>query len=170
MILITGSNGFVGRHLKLENSKPLHGDVLDVETMRPQFKGISVVVHLAAKEENCFETNVMGTFNVIKLCIENGCKLIYIGSIQTVYEYGISKQIAENLVKLYSKEGLKAVTIKACSLRDGTLGFYQLNKVLKEIENVIKKDRWDYRVITHYSLEDSLLLRLYRALKRRNLI
>jgi nucleoside-diphosphate-sugar epimerase len=138
--------------------------------MRPQFKGISVVVHLAAKEEDCFETNVMGTFNVIKLCIENGCKLIYIGSIQTIYEYGISKQIAENIVKLYTKQGLRAITIKACSLRDGTLGLYQLSKVLKEIENVIKKDRWDYRVITHYSLEDSLLLRLYRALKRRNYI
>ncbi len=84
-----------------------------------------VVVHLAALtglmkcEKNYYDTfqiNVLGTFNVVKACIESGAKLIFISSREVYGEtlnneskeddplkpknvYGVTKMIGEFLVK-----------------------------------------------------------------------
>ncbi|NOU45675.1 MAG: NAD-dependent epimerase/dehydratase family protein [Bacteroidales bacterium] len=67
----------------------------DLRELTKQIKGCQYVVHIAAntsqkllKLEDYYETNVLGTQNVIDACIENHVKkLVYIGTANT-YGYG----------------------------------------------------------------------------------
>lgn len=91
-VLITGENGFVGRHLVngLKESgssvvmlKDLDGNRLDIRKKEifksriDDLRGIDVIYHLAARTsinssyENphaTYETNVLGTLNILELC------------------------------------------------------------------------------------------------------
>jgi GDP-4-dehydro-6-deoxy-D-mannose reductase len=76
-ILVTGSDGFVGGHLRAELGEalvPYEGDVLDAEALREAVRGADAVVHLAAEAsvaaswQDAFRTwhvNVDGTVNVL---------------------------------------------------------------------------------------------------------
>jgi len=118
-------------------------DIEDKEKLRDIFKGIDIVIHLAARAgvrasfaepEQYFNTNVIGTMNILELCRENKAKLIF-GSSSSVYgenkipfsddssaeeqlsPYGTTKRIAERLCEMYSKlYGLKVIVLRFFSV------------------------------------------------------
>ncbi|HEX2920181.1 MAG TPA: NAD-dependent epimerase/dehydratase family protein [Bacteroidales bacterium] len=73
----------------------VEGDLHSIEKLTDQIKGCQYVVHVAAntsqrllKLEDYYETNILGTQNIVTSCIENEIKkLIYIGTANT-YGYG----------------------------------------------------------------------------------
>lgn len=98
-ILVTGSNGFIGRHLVHQ----LREDGYDVFTFDiedgditegiPSFPNIQHVYHLAAmtfvpkswdNPHLFYKTNVMGTINILEFCRTCGCSL----TIPSTYMYG----------------------------------------------------------------------------------
>ncbi len=180
-ILITGANGFIGsRLLSLlkqggYNVEGINEEITDIEKLRPHFKNAELVVHLAAKLQegqtekrplDFFQVNVIGTMNVVKLCVEYGCKLINTSSITTKTEYGISKVLSENMVKLYANhQGLRAVTIRPCVIYDESTGrtypyiskHYPVGKMVKDIENIIINDNFEkYKVYSTGGLGQKL--------------
>jgi len=153
-ISITGENGFVGRHLvnalKELNSevmlpKDLNGNSLDIRNKDliwgkiDQLGDIDMIYHLAAKTsvnssyENphaTYETNVLGTLNILEICRRNDIdKIIYASSyvygqpqylpVDEVHStdptnpYSRSKLIGEELCKSYHDDfGIKCVILR----------------------------------------------------------
>ena len=98
-VLVTGSNGFVGRNLVSQLRRSGYEVITfdlengDIAMDRLNYSNVKHVFHLASKVyvpaswENTFDfyrTNVMGTTNVLELCRANHCSLTYISS----YVYG----------------------------------------------------------------------------------
>lgn len=192
MILITGAKGFIGSSLlpflrqKGHDVQGVDEEILDIEKLRPYFKNAEYVVHLAAKlrEEKTerrphdfFQVNVVGTMNVVKLCIEYGCKLINTSSITTTTEYGISKVLSEEMVRSYtSYQGLRAVTIRLCVIYDENGGarypyiskHYPLGKLVQDIEKIITHDTFKkYRVYKIGGLGQRLYFENIALLRKR---
>jgi nucleoside-diphosphate-sugar epimerase len=112
-ILITGGLGFIGTHLekaliknghdvtiydreRVDRQKYIRGDICDIASIQKAFEDIKpeVVVHLAAmvsrkeSEETPYaaiNSNVVGTLNIVRLCLKHNAWLIYAGSSE---EYG----------------------------------------------------------------------------------
>lgn len=191
-ILITGAKGFVGSRLLSFLSKRgydvegIDEEILDIEKLRPHFKNASFVVHLAAKlhegqsekrPHDFFQVNVVGTMNVVKLCIEYGCKLINTSSITTKTEYGISKVLSEEMVRLYTKHrGLQGVTIRPCVIYDENSGrvypyiskHYPLGKLVEDIENIIIHDNFKkYKVYKIGGLGQKIYFEEIELLKKK---
>jgi nucleoside-diphosphate-sugar epimerase len=98
-VLVTGSNGFVGRHLckrlkelgiqvvTTNNQKPI--DITNVAQL-PTTKNINAIVHLAAKTSvsdsfkepyETYSTNIIGTLNVLEFArIRKIKKFIYVST------------------------------------------------------------------------------------------
>jgi nucleoside-diphosphate-sugar epimerase len=98
-ILVTGATGFLGRHLvvalkSLGHAVRQHSSAEgDIATCELPMEGVSHVFHLAAKSyvpeswqrpRAFYQTNVMGTVNVLEQCRQNHGALILISS----YVYG----------------------------------------------------------------------------------
>ena len=133
-VLVTGSSGFVGKSLV----KWLTNLEYEVATFDQEdgniafdkltFSGISHVFHLASKvyvpaswDEtfDFYQTNVMGTVNVLELCRANHCSLTYISSyvygpphylpvdekhpVFPASPYNHSKLVAEDICRYYSQ-------------------------------------------------------------------
>jgi len=102
-VLITGMSGLIGgilrQHLekvgeydlaalnrrKLEGVKCHQGDISNLEDIKPAFKDIDVVVHLAANlNQNSWKEqlndNIIGTYNVYLAAIESGVKRVIFAS------------------------------------------------------------------------------------------
>ena len=167
-VLITGSRGFVGSALA-DHLRSRGYRVKDCLVRLNHFNsleqifdsaGPDIVVHLAAKvdkiragheQDDFFEVNVMGTLNVIRLCLKHKAKLIYFSSALVRHsrnkygnKYGISKALAEDLVWSFTKnQGLKAITIRPCTIYKN-VGGANINRFWKEED--ISKGEW-------YSLE-----------------
>jgi len=121
----------VKHNLKNKNFKFYKIDVEHKDQLRKIFKNnkVDIVIHLAARAgvrasfinpESYFNTNVIGTLNVLELCKEFKVKLIF-GSSSSIYgsdkipfseddfceehlnPYGTTKRIAERLCEMYSK-------------------------------------------------------------------
>ena len=141
-ILITGGSGFIGRNLirvlsktyQVENIDLRTGyDITDYKTIK-KLRG-DCIIHLAAinrsaDEEGMWKTNVEGTRNIIKLCGENGARLIF-ASTAAVYGtgfvgllaedtplrpgsfYGLTKVIGEDLCRFYARKlGFKGAVLR----------------------------------------------------------
>lgn len=157
--LITGGAGFLGLHLthkiineghkavlldiqdyeKAEypdkNVEYIIGDVRDKKKVTEALKGVDVCLHCAAalpleKKKEIFSTNVDGTNNTLKLCLENKIKRVVFISSTAVYgvpkvhplyehhpmigvgKYGKSKIMGEQVVEKYRKKGLIVSVIR----------------------------------------------------------
>lgn len=107
MILVTGSEGFIGRallsKLNVYQSDVLgidfcDGDISDPETLLGErFDNISHIFHLAGKifvphswqdPYSFYKINVIGTQNILDLCRRTGANLTFVSA----YIYGISKR------------------------------------------------------------------------------
>ena len=103
-ILVTGSNGFIGKHLvKSLREKgyivyEFDRDQGDITDFKFQFERIDHIVHLASlifipaswdDPQSFYRTNVMGVVNVLETCRKYNCSLTYISS----YVYGPPKYL-----------------------------------------------------------------------------
>jgi len=145
-ILITGSRGFIGSHLKTElirrNYSPIEintpeGNILDKNTLY-KYSGddICYVFHLAGKTFvpeswseplEFYETNTMGTANVLEFCRTRNVPITYVSaylygqpsklpitesdSLVPNNPYAHSKYLAEQLCAFYAKEFNVAIKI-----------------------------------------------------------
>ena len=101
-IIISGADGFIGKHLALKLSKSKKyklvkmgkrlGDISKKKTWEKLPKA-KILIHLAAKtfvpdswnnSEEFFETNVLGTLMALEYCRKNKAKIIFLSS----YLYG----------------------------------------------------------------------------------
>lgn len=124
-ILVTGSEGFIGRHLcqailnkgytLIQFDKKLTLDIFD-EALESHIKEVDVIIHLAAltsveqsfkNPAETFRVNVLGTARVAELCNKYKKKLIYPSSAAIYHHelspYAYSKLVAENIVTGMSK-------------------------------------------------------------------
>ena len=125
----------------LEQVRIVFGDLNSYESIRHVTKGADIVLHLGAlisvpysyaDPRGLFQTNVMGTLNVLLACMENGVSRVLHMSTSEVYgnpdllpiietaplraqsPYSASKIAAEKLVESFSLSyGLSAVTVRA---------------------------------------------------------
>ena len=141
-ILVTGSNGFIGKRLvnKLKTEgflvEEFDHHVGDVSTFQFNFDKLDHIVDLASmifvpkSWENplaFYQTNVIGTINILELCRKMGCALTYISSyvygtpqylpvdenhpINPASPYNHSKLMAEDVCKYFSSTFSFPVTI-----------------------------------------------------------
>jgi len=85
------------------------GDVRDAKTVRAAIRGAEIVFHLAAAvgvryclecPDYAFQTNVVGTHNVLDACLQYGRELVYISS-SSVYGKTRRSQVSENADATY---------------------------------------------------------------------
>jgi len=107
--------------------KIVSGDVCSAEDVEKTLQGCECVFHLAAKSrvslspeeaKSCFQTNVIGTYNVLEACRKTGAKCIFASSwmvygrtneervtedhsLNPVSPYGVSKLTGEHCCKLF---------------------------------------------------------------------
>jgi len=177
-IFITGSKGFIGKELisQCENQgieavgKDLETDIRskDIKELTPE--RVDAIVHLAAlssdpvcenKGYQCFDTNVMGTLNLIKAAEEKKAKQFIFASSEWVYddckedeikneeslinianhtsEYALSKLVSEANLRQKYQRGFCPVTI----LRFGIIyGARQGGSAVESLFNSVKtKDK-----------------------------
>jgi len=180
-ILILGSRGLIGSHLLsyLEGKGyDVLGCVEDIrirEYIEPYFKNVEFVIHAAGEtqdqnnEELCYATNVLGTKNIVELCIENGCKLIHLGSTARKLAYGRSKQMSQRLVENSVKDGLKVVILRLCPILklDDPLSKtgrnYPVEALIVDIDMIIKEHNFDKFELRDYKSEKSHNLHITRT-------
>ena len=76
------------------NCEYVYGDILNISSLRRAFEGVNTVFHLAAHinitfydKKKTLDTNVNGTKNVVKICMEKNINLIYTSSIPVSYTH-----------------------------------------------------------------------------------
>jgi len=174
-ILILGARGWIGSNLLAyleEKGFEVLGCTEDIrvrDSIEPYFKNADIVVHAAGEgkkiqdEDACHTTNVLGTNNVISLCLENGCKLIHLSSTARKMAYGKSKQQSQQDVQDASANlGLKAIILRLCpivKMDDPLMKWgrrYPLEDLLRDIENIINThDFKDFKLIDYQKFKHS---------------
>lgn len=155
-IVVTGVNGFIGNAVanalknggyyvigigrkektESESDEYYRADISSDSFMDISVKNCFAIIHTAACLEkdlwnqNVFDTNVTGTFNVIKLSLRLGCKkFIYTSSLPIIGKpevlpisethsvnpptfYHATKLMGEELVHLLSKSGMEGISLR----------------------------------------------------------
>lgn len=108
MVTITGSEGFIGSHIKLPADRidlRLGKDICDLEEVG------DIVIHLAAvsfipdtfnEPEETMRTNMMGLAHIIRLCQKKGSKLVFAstsGVVDPQSPYSYTKLWGEQMIK-----------------------------------------------------------------------
>ena len=115
---------------KLENIPFIQGNIIDQKFVEESIKDFDIVIHLAAavgvsytdnEPINTLDFNIEGTKNVLKACEKNSIKKLIFSSSSEIYgeplnlpiseddfaipitTYGLSKLVAEEYIKSYSK-------------------------------------------------------------------
>jgi len=179
-ILMLGARGFLGSHLLVYlESKGFDvlgctEDIRNRDLIEPYFKNADIVINAAGetkkiKDRNaCHTTNVLGTKNIIYLCLENNCKLIHLSSTSRKMAYGKSKQASQQDVQdAFTNLGLRAIILRLCpivTLDDPLMVWgrrYPLEDLLRDIEKIIEKHDFnkfkliDYQKFKHSQYEES---------------
>lgn len=180
-ILITGSNGYVGQHLKkiLENDYQIFTldisdpkNPIDIRGNIPYYGNIDTVIHLAALAnvsrstrypKEYFDTNINGTINVLEKIEYDNFIFASTGSASGMASpYAISKKACELIVEDHCKKNEKDFTIFRFYNVIGCDGFVPKNPdglVLKLME----AEKTGYFEIcgTDYDTPDGTCLRDY---------
>lgn len=100
-VLITGSNGFIGKHLVYSlrgHQLILYDKENDWEYLYTALKNCNFVFHLAAGIKDGFEENIRLT----QFIVDNlQCPILFASSIQTESEYGKNKRQQEDIIRTY---------------------------------------------------------------------
>lgn len=192
-ILVTGGAGFIGTNLinkmldyhdvySIDNystgskSNELNGCVyydLDIREIKKIDLQFDIIYHLAAKAriqpsfeipQEYIENNFLGTYEVVKYCVDRNIPLVYGGSSSKhsgkfSNPYTFSKDLGEDIICLYQKHyGLKASIARFYNV----YGPYQilngpyttligrwLNNIANNIECVVYGDGYKRRDFTH---------------------
>ena len=159
-VLITGGAGFLGKHLvkmlqrdnivrifdqsdvsfPRDMAESIKGNILDYTALEESCRGFDAVIHLAAitsiaesiiSPKDTKRTNVEGTLNVLKSCVQNNINKIIFASSAAVYgdytvghipedidtkptsQYGQSKLDAEAQIRYYSEKfGMQGICLR----------------------------------------------------------
>jgi len=125
MILITGSEGFIGKNLLKElkgrySIKEFKGDIRNKQQVTEQTKKINTIIHLAAmiegNKKEIREVNIQGTRNIIEATKKNRVKKIIFMSSDAVHspykdEYGKTKLEAEKIIKTFPNHVILRCTV-----------------------------------------------------------
>lgn len=145
--LITGANGFIGKHLK---GKHFQGDVSSYEELWEQSKGCSGIIHLAAESNKreceaeplrCIETNLVGAYNVLEVALNQNLWVLFISTFQVteVNLYGISKLFGEELCRLYRAKGVNLKILRLPIVYGPNDRDYKVvTKIIKQVKNGIE--------------------------------
>jgi len=185
-ILVTGGSGFIGRNivnilkerghtvttLDIEEKKSISdyhikADVRDMEKVRSACKNKDYVFHLAAvtappEFENLlaagFETNVVGTYNVLASSAVEGVRRVIIASSSSVYGqtsrpssesdipdrytnfYPLSKRFNEMTAKSFKSYGLETISLRyfnTYGIGENSKGSYS-SVIWKFIDDIMK--------------------------------
>jgi len=164
-IFVTGGSGFIGSHLiksllelgySVTNYDSVHsnlnplathmlGDIMDFEAVSKAMQGHQIVCHLAAMvgvvecqtdEKKVYQTNYLGSENILKACEEHEINNVLFASSSEVYgegivdgfleenttlsplsPYGKAKMKAELLFEEYAQlKNVKSTTIRYCNV------------------------------------------------------
>jgi nucleoside-diphosphate-sugar epimerase len=143
-ILVTGATGFIGTHLVAairaqgRDVVPLSSRNGDIARSEIDHEGVGRVVHLAGKSyvpgswsvpREYYETNVLGTVNVLEFCRRRRTPLTYVSSyvygvpqrlpidethpLQPTNPYSHSKIVAEDVVAYYAAQfGVRTTVVR----------------------------------------------------------
>jgi len=132
-ILVTGDQGFIGKHLVKKLEERGHEvvgldivnnqDITDPKHVGEAMSGCDYCFHLAGllgthelvdNTAKAAEVNIIGTINVLDACVLNNTKLIEISKPNVwINTYSITKEASEKFTEMYRIEhGLKAAVVK----------------------------------------------------------
>lgn len=140
-VLVTGGNGFLGRHTVAELASlgyapvifdrarhpdlpSIYGDIRDPTSVNDAVAHVDAVIHLAgvlgtqetiANPRPAAETNILGGLNVLEACAEHGCRVVNIavGNWFEQSTYPITKTTVERFAAMYARYR----NLHVCSLR-----------------------------------------------------
>ena len=112
-------SGSKKNHISSKKIKYLKGSTLNINSNKILSKAnINIVYHFAEFSriypsfkyvDDCYKTNIIGTFEVLQFCLKKKAKLVYSASSSTIGKnknlspYSYTKYHNENLIKNYSK-------------------------------------------------------------------
>jgi nucleoside-diphosphate-sugar epimerase len=103
--LFRGKVENIERHLTAKSARFVNGDIRDVDALARESAGCDVVFHLAAQSnvmgsvtdiDYSFETNVIGTYNVLKSAQKNGIRRFVFSSSRESYGEAQTVPVKEN--------------------------------------------------------------------------
>jgi UDP-glucose 4-epimerase len=134
----------LARHDAHPRLRVVEADVRDLHSVRSAFEGANLVFHLAAQAtvmggardvDYTFSTNVIGTYNVLKVAAEQGARKVVFASSREVYgepvsvpvdevhpllainSYGASKVAGEALCRAFARESsLQSVILRLANV------------------------------------------------------
>jgi nucleoside-diphosphate-sugar epimerase len=120
-ILITGANGFIGRHLI--GGKKFSGDICDIRSLTLETQDCEGIVHLAAvSDKRLFDanpydgiySNLLGLCNVLDCAKAQGLWVIFASTFQVRerHLYGMSKLMGEELCRTYAQKGVRVRIVR----------------------------------------------------------
>jgi UDP-glucose 4-epimerase len=147
-ILITGGNGFIGINLANQLNKNNYVKIYDIKggkdiknfkLLTKELRDVDIVFHFAAlisveestrKPLEYIETNIIGSYNVLKAALDNGVKKVIFSSSAAVYgdsprnpkkelmplipksPYAFSKVAVEKFMEIFRNNGLNTISLR----------------------------------------------------------
>ena len=151
-IIITGSDGFIGKQLVQELRKDETNKIYLVDRKQGlevknidfliNYFNIDIIYHLAAQTsvfnedlDAIVDDNIVSFIKLAKICNDKGIKLVYASSStanneNTTSLYGLSKRFDEEFAKIYcpSATGIRLHNVYGKNPREGTLLWCLLNQ------------------------------------------